>query len=70
SRAIACHQQERSSIMSMKSVVDVVFAALAVAGTATWRDAMVGVDVLTTDRYAGSANTDCTSMMPSPSTLL
>ena len=29
---------------------------LPVEGTATWRGAMVGVDVVTTDRYAGSAN--------------
>ena len=29
---------------------------LPVEGTATWTGAMVGVDVVTTDRYAGSAN--------------
>lgn len=29
---------------------------LPVEGSATWRGAMVGVDVATTDRYAGSAN--------------
>ena len=29
---------------------------LPVEGSATWRGAMVGVDVVTTDRYAGSAN--------------
>ena len=29
---------------------------LPVEGTATWRGAMVGVDIVTTDRYAGSAN--------------
>ena len=33
---------------------------LPVEGTATWRGAMVGVDVVTTDRYAGSANLTAT----------
>ena len=33
---------------------------LPVDGTATWRGAMVGVDVVTADRYAGSANLTAT----------
>ena len=33
---------------------------LPVEGSATWRGAMVGVDVVTTDRYAGSANLTAT----------
>ena len=33
---------------------------LPVEGTATWRGAMVGVDVVTADRYAGSANLTAT----------
>ena len=33
---------------------------LPVEGSATWRGAMVGVDVATTDRYAGSANLTAT----------
>ncbi len=37
---------------------------LPVEGSATWRGAMMGVDVVTTDRYVGSANLVATAYRP------